>query len=461
MTELSLSDGLENLVAGLGTEKDKAAAAKWSVYLRSPLELEAIYRSGWIGRKIIDIPTDDMTREWRTWSADDELVRRIEEAEKAFMIREKVATAKRWARLFGSSAIIIGASPRLGKPDEPLDLARMSVKDLAYLHVEIAPYLTIREWENNLANPRFGQPLLYTYQPFRHGVSMQGPAAPQMGAMIHASRVIPFAGMPLPPYAALQGKQWGDSVYTAIEQTLNTAGSITAVIASLVYEQKVDVIKTDLSGLSTAEGEERIKKRFSLAAYLKSVNNVLLLGREEEFDTKQFTWAGLSDIHMRIMQEISGAADIPVTRLLGQTPAGLQSTGESDLRNYYDGLRAKQNAGLSPQLEILDRALFASNGIELPKDAYFEWKSLWQETPKERAENALRRAQATKIYVDTGLIDDAIMSEALVSQLVDDRVYPALDAAVKDAKARGESIEGEDDPAEDEDGGGVGNRADA
>lgn len=453
MTELALSDGLENLVAGLGADKDKARAAQWVVYQRSPQELEAVYRSGWIGRKIIDIPTDDMTREWRSWSADDDLVEKIEAAEKAFMIRNKVTAAKRWARLFGSSAIIIGTSARLGRPEEPLDLARMSTKDLTYLHVEIAPYLTIREWDTALESPSFGKPSVYSYQPSRHGTN----AAP---ATIHASRVIPFAGVPLPPYAALQGVQWGDSVYTAVEQTLTTAGSITAVIAALVYEQKIDVIKTDLSGLSTKEGEDRIKKRFSLAMALKSVNNTLLLGREEEFTHKQFTWSGLSDIHMRIMQEISGAADIPVTRLLGQTPAGLQSTGESDLRNYYDALRAKQNAELSPQLEILDRALFASNGIELPKGAYFEWKPLWQETPKERADNALKRAQATKIYVDTGLIDDSIMSEALVSQLVDDRVYPGLDAAVKDAKAKGESIEGEDDTAGDDNGGGVGNRAD-
>ena len=36
------------------------------------------------------------------------------------------------------------------------------------------------------------------------------------------------------------------------------------------------------------------------------------------------------------LQVAAGAADIPVTRLLGQSPAGLSATGESDTRNYYD-----------------------------------------------------------------------------------------------------------------------------
>lgn len=448
---MDIQDGLENLVANIGTDRDKAKATAWVVWDRSPVELESIYRSGWMGRKIVDIPTDDMTREWRSWSAEDELVKQIEAAEKAFAIRDKVTTAKRWARLFGSAAIIIGAHQRLGRPEDPLDIARMSTKDLLYLHVEIAPYLTIAEWDNNIASPNFGKAAFYTYQPFRHGAPVDTAATGVSGGVVrlHASRVIPFAGAPLPPYAALQGAKWGDSVYTAIEQSLNTAGGVTAVIASLIYEQKIDVIKTDLSGLATKEGEDRIRKRFGLAMALKSVNNTLLLGRDEEFDQKQFTWAGLSDIHIRIMQEISGAADIPITRFLGQSPSGLQSTGESDLRNYYDGIRARQQAELSPQLETLDRALFASNGITLPKDANFAWKPLWQETPKERADNALKRAQATKIYVDSGLIDDSIMTDAVASQLVEDRVYPNLEAAIKDARARGETIEGDDDEADD------------
>jgi hypothetical protein len=33
-------------------------------------------------------------------------------------------------------------------------------------------------------------------------------------------------------------------------------------------------------------------------------------------------------------------------RLLGQSPAGLNSTGESDWRNYYDGINARQNKDL-------------------------------------------------------------------------------------------------------------------
>lgn len=420
-----VADGFENLVASIGTDKDKARAAAWRLNLRTPEALETIYRSGWLGRKIIDVPTDDMVRRWRGWNADDAFVGAIEAAERRFKVRHHIASAKRWGRLYGSSAIIVGASQRMGSPDQPLLVERMQRGDLAYLHVDIYPRLQIAEWDADIASPEFGRPRMYLYTPVvRGGTGAQ--------VRVHASRVIPFCGMPLPPIGALHTAEWGDSIFTALEETLNTAGSATAVIASLLYETKVDVIKTDLSGITTAAGEERIRKRFMLANVLKSINNTLLLGEGEEYEQKTFNFAGLPDIHIRLMQEVSGAADIPVTRLLGQSPAGLQATGESDLRNYYDGISAKQEDDLRGPLERLDAILIGSEGIKRDPDASFYFHSLWQESATQKAENAYKRAQAAKLTVDTGLIPEEVMQKALVSQLVEDSTYPALDAAMRE-----------------------------
>ena len=428
-----LHDGLQNIVANIGTDKDKASSHQWFVRQRSNVELEAIYRSGWMGRKIIDIPTSDMTRKWRQWTGEQSFIDKVSDVEKKFGIRQKITKAKRWARLYGSSAIIIGASPKLGKPDEPLDVSRMSVNDLKYLHVEIAPYLTIREWNTDITSERFGEPEFYYYQPLRHAGTMDpGSVSTLAHVRVHASRVIPFSGMPLPVFASFQGSYWGDSIFTSLEDTLNTAGSATSVIASLLMEAKTDVIKTDLSGIGTKEGEERIQRRFSLAMMLKSINNTVLMGNDEEWQQKTLNFAGLPDIHIRLMQEISGAARIPLTRFLGQTPTGLNNSGEGDLRNYYDDISQSQEDELRPQLERLDALLFASNGIQLPKDAGFTFTPLWQESEDQKATTQLKKAQATKIYLESGLIDTEVLGRAVESQLVEDGVYPGLEAALKD-----------------------------
>lgn len=446
------ADGFENLVANIATDRDKASHAGWSVPVRSPMEQEAMYRSGWLGRKIVDIPADDMTRRWRSWDGAQDLIDEIDSAEKKFQLRSKVTKALRWSRLFGSSAIIIGTKPRLGKPDEPLDYSKVSVGDLVYLHAEIAPYLTIRQWVTDLASADFGKPELYLYNPFRHGgASLNGKISEAgVSIQVHASRVIPFSGVPLPPFASLQHNRWGDSIFTSLEQTINTAGATTAIMASLLNEAKVDIVKVkDLAAyLSTQEGEDKLKKRFSLAMMLKSVSNQLVLDAEEDFDQKSVSFSGLSEVHVRIMQEVSGAADIPATRLLGQSPAGMSSTGESDLRNYYDHISAKQENELRPALELIDRIMFASDGINLPDHAAFRFVPLWQETPQQLADIALKKAQATKTLHDTGLIDDDALGKAVLSQLVEDQTYPGLAAAMAESETDG--LPGDEDEAGDE-----------
>ncbi|MCW6511411.1 DUF1073 domain-containing protein [Hyphomicrobiales bacterium BP6-180914] len=97
------------------------------------------------------------------------------------------------------------------------------------------------------------------------------------------------------------------------------------------------------------------------------------------------------------LQVAAGAADIPVTRLLGQSPAGLSSTGNHDTRNYYDIIAAWQEIELRPQLERLDRLLLASAGVA-PGALSFSFRPLWQMDAAAQAAVALSKAQATGIY---------------------------------------------------------------
>ena len=79
----------------------------------------------------------------------------------------------------------------------------------------------------------------------------------------------------------------------------------------------------------------------------------------------------------RFLQSVSGAADIPGTRLLGQSPAGMNATGESDLRNYYDRLQA---------MFRMDEALIRSALGSRPADVYYDWAPLWGMSEKEKAD---------------------------------------------------------------------------
>ncbi|MCW6511409.1 DUF1073 domain-containing protein [Hyphomicrobiales bacterium BP6-180914] len=128
------------------------------------------------------------------------------------------------------------------------------------------------------------------------------------------------------------------------------------------------------------------------------------------------------------LQVAAGAADIPVTRLLGQSPAGLSATGDHDTRNTYDMIAARQEIELRPQLERLDRLLLASAGVA-PGALAFTFRPLWQMDAAAQAAIALQKAQATQIYAGLGLWPKEVMAALVRGQLTEDGIYPNVGAS--------------------------------
>lgn len=428
-------DRLVNLVSGLGTAKDKASASVYALALMGKDQLDAAYRGDWVARKVVDIPAFDETRAWRNWQAKQNQIEAIEAEEARHGIQMKVAAARVRARLYGGSALYLGVDG--GQPGEELDMRRVGAGALRYVHVLNRYEIQPGELELDPQSPLFGEPKKYTLT-----------TGTKASVDIHPSRVIRFVGADLPD-RNLMLDGWGDSVLQAIDDAVRHAGSAAAAIAALMQEAKVDVIKMPnlMENVATEEYRKRVIDRFTLANTAKSMVNAILLDGEEEWSQKQVSFAQLPEVLNTYLQIASGAADIPATRLLGQTPGGLQSTGESDLRNYYDRISAGQNLHLRPALHRLDEVLIRSALGARPPEVHYVWTPLWQISEKERAEIAESKAKTTKAYSDTGLLPDPALGKALVNQLVEDGTYPGLDEAIEEFGDDGEDAENDNEAA--------------
>lgn len=433
-------DNMSNFIAQLGVGKSKAAQDQFIMRDFTRNELMALYRSDWIGRKVIDAPVFDMFREWRCWQADDADIELMEQAEDHHQVRNKLSMALRMARLYGGAAIIIGAD--VANPSIPLRPNAVGAGGLKYLTVVSRFDLAVTEIDRDPASPTFGTPLFYTL------ASLNGGAV-----NIHPSRVLRFIGADrLDIDINVDG--WGDSVLMAMYDAVHHAALSQAGIAELIHEAKVDVIQIPNLGsnLSTDEGTKAIAKRFSNANMLKSINNMLLLDKDEVWDRKQTAFTGLPDILDRYMQIVSGAADIPATRLLGQAPKGMSATGDSDMRNYYDMVVSMREQAIGRQLAYLDQILWLDAKGSIPPDAYPEWEPLWQMTPAEKATVAFNKAQATNIYATLNIMPEEALRAGVQNQLIEDGTYPGLEAAIEDLRSQGvDPLEPpvEEDPAND------------
>lgn len=439
-------DGLENVVAGLGTDRDKRSYSVYGTPRKlTPVELENMYRSSWLAKKIVNAVADDMTRAWRTHDSNESnqvQVQKITQAEKRFALKAKVNDALCWARLYGGSAILIGTKD--GIYDQPLDADAVKKGDLAFLRVIDNRRLFPSGGGlcTDISSDNFGLPEAYTL-------------AEVSSAVIHHSRIVRFNGQKLPHFAWLRNNMWDDSELQHVLDSITNCDTATASVASMLFEANVDVIKTEglVDLLSSKDGETKVIKRFQTAALLKSFNRTLLIDGNETYEKKSNNFSGLNLIIQEFMQDVSGAADIPMTRLFGRSAGGLNTTGDNDIRNYYDMLQAKQESELRPQLERLDAIMVRSELGQLPEDYGFTFNSLWQMSDKELADTEKTRAERDKIYFDMGVIDEGVIAADLkevgtYANLTDEHVELAKELAEKMRETEVEPDDETKDPAD-------------
>jgi uncharacterized protein len=417
----AFADSLRNLVANLGTARDKAAATGYVDTDLSDDDLVAMYRGAWLPPKIVDLPVQDACRRWRNWQAESLDISAIEAEEKRLNLRGKVQQAWISGRLYGGAALYIGTGdPDPSQPLNPDGVKKGGVKFLSVLNRRA---LSVVELERDPLSPYYNQPKAYQITAANAGVNE-----------IHPSRLVRFIGHqhPDPELAVGLSFGWGDSVLNRVVDAVKNADSGAANVASLLFEAKVDVLKIPnfMSGLSDPDYEAQVLKRLQLAAVAKGINGALMLDSEEDYQQKNASFSGLDKVIMTLMQIASGAADIPMTRLLGQSPGGLQATGDSDMRNYYDAVQAGQETVLTPSMSVLDECLIRSALGSRPKDIYYDWAPLWQPSAKERADIGKATADTIKVLSDTGLIPEEAMSKTAVNMLTEAGVAPGLEAAV-------------------------------
>lgn len=427
-----ITDGFANFVAGLGGGNAKTSAHTY-VIDHDQMTLENAYRvSTWFG-KIVDIPADDATREWRTWKADKEDIERIEAEEKRLQVRQQVRQALIWARLYGGAVIIPLGLP--GALNQPLWVDRIAKGSIKALTVLSRHEITAQDIITDPLDPMYGSPAKYVIN-----------SANGQQVELHPSRVIRVNGRTV-NNRRVGTNGWGDSIWMHISDAVMAADSAASVIDALLQEAKIDVvrIKNMMTMMANADMEATMIKRWQMVAVLKSISNVLMLDGDDEWDQKQITWTGLPDVTNTLLNVMAGAADIPLTRLTGKQEAGLSGKDEGSLRNYYDSVKAKQELIISPMLAPLDAMLIRSALGKSDDGIWASWVPLFQLSEKEKAEIDKMEAETVDIYARTGLVPTDALAEATQNRMIESGRWPGLDEALEESD---EDIDGTVNPDE-------------
>ena len=386
---------------GIGTTSPLTSASYgFNPITRNRILLEWAHRGNWIAGVAVDLKAEDMTREGVTLKGelDPDSIQKVEEAAVSLKIWEHLKQTVQWARLYGGSLafmLIDGQDPETELRVETIDKGQF--KGL----LPLDRWMVTPDLRNLVTQPgpELGLPKFYEILP-------NSTALPNI--KIHHSRCLRLIGIDLPHQQRIMENLWGISVLERLWDRMVAFDSATHGAAQLVYKAYVRYIKIkDLRDIVAGGGKafQGLMNVVEAMRSLQSQEGITLLDTEDELEAMaQPSFSGLSDSLIQFGQQLSGALQIPLVRLFGQSPVGLNSSGESDLRTYYDGIRKDQKAELGPGVTKMYRAIARSEGVDLPEGFSVDFRSLHQLTEKEKSEVAEQDVRAITAAEDGGII---------------------------------------------------------
>lgn len=439
-------DSLRNAVTGAGTRRDPRSANSYNTArpLMSQVEIDAAYRGSGLMRKIIQIPPMDMVREWREWETDKDTITLLEAEEKRLSLRQKIRLAET-LRGLGGGALILGLP---GNPSDPAP-ASVGIGGLAYIHVVSRWHLTFDALEQDARLPGYGEPQMWK-------LAQQGGQA-----MLHPSRVIAFRADTSALLATQVAGQvdcyWGESRVAQVIDAVSDSDAARGSFAAMLH--KARLTRIGIPGLSETlslpGGQAKVQGRLEVIALAESMFNASVYDGGEDGKSGEsitdvdYTWTGAKDVMGAYAEFAAAISDIPATRLLGRAPEGMNSSGDSQQKDWNKRIKAMQSLELGPCLDRLDAYLIPSAGA--PADATWQFEELDEADETAQATQFKTTVEAMTAIEALAVIPAEAFAKAVQNTLIEGGWMPGLETAlneVPEAERYGLAPDVEGDPSE-------------
>ncbi len=398
-------DGWENQLTGFGTTRDKSTYGYVGAFVRIPdQELANLYHSDDIAARIVNIVPDEMLREgFEVKIGDPAAETIIAEKFDSLGANAKLADGIRWGRLYGGAALLIGADD--GR-DASLPLIPERAKDISYLYVIERRVLWPATYYTQAGHPKLGLPETYFVTPVVAG------GGTQTGTVIvHESRLILFGGAKTSAFEKLTLAGWDISVLQRPYEILRQFNTGWKAVETLLTDGNQAVFKmTGLAEMMRAGQETLVRRRMNVMEMFRSAMRALVIDADsqESYERHGVAFGSIPETLDKLCLRMSASAELPVTILMGQSPAGMNATGESDFRWHYDRLRAKQKTELAPPVRRLTLIWLQTEAgraaVKKKPDAItVTFPPLWTETPLNEAIRRKTIAEADSAYQLAGV----------------------------------------------------------
>lgn len=416
-------DGYTNMLNKHGTKQDNSTAYAYSPEaITSDLELIRLYEGNGLFAKIIDRPSEEAMKHGLDIDyGSPDVEEYVEDCLDELELEDKFATAEKWARLYGGSIIVMLVDDGRGL-EEPLDwqnvrsIEEFRVFERAIVQPDYTSMYHFRFVDSIQSNRPIGEPEYY--QVF----SLYGYFT------VHRSRCLVFRNGRLPEQTTdANYRYWGIPEYVKIKRALRECITAHEDGVKLLERsaQAIYKMKNLANMLSTADGEDKVLQRLQVIDMARSILNSIAIDTDgEDYDFKSLQMSGVKDVIDATCNMLSAVTNIPQTILFGRSPAGMNSTGESDMENFYNMVENIQKQNMKANIRtVIDLILRQGKqeGIlhEIPKYKV-KFAPLWSLSEHEqasvnqvKAQTEYTKAQTAQLYMESNVLDPSEVRKGL------------------------------------------------
>lgn len=386
----------QDFMTGHGKAHSKDALTRQKAPDRRKLaekDLIDLYASNRIIQNIIDIPAEDMTKNWITFKTEDEDLRTaVMDKLRDLNARQAFMDQRRYERLHGDGFISIGAvESQKFELSDPLLPERL--KRIDYIHAFSKRKVSHFYPNEDMFSPSYGE--VEYFQMNRLSRVGEQIAGSSIQDRVHRSRLFHDQTR------RLEDEYEGQSLLESMYDVLTVFDTSLWSVGQMLYDFTFKKYNSDaVTGLSKEDKQETAM----LMDFMFRTEGLAMLGKDEQLSKESTSVQGIDQLLTFVWETLAGAARMPKSVIKGQE-SGTITGAQYDVLNYYMRISSQQENELRPMIERLIRLILWADdevGGRIDPDS-FDWEvtfnPIWDVDKKTDAEIRKIMAEVDEKYI--------------------------------------------------------------
>lgn len=227
-----------------------------------------------------------------------------------------------------------------------------------------------------------------------------------LGKQTHSSRLLTFVSRPLPdilkPAYNFGGVSLSQLIEPYVVRWLKTVDSVNRLISNF----SINGFSTNMQATLEDGGDgNSLFKRAALFNQLRDNRGVMLLDKDsEEFFQHNTPLTSLDKLQAQAQEHMAAPTHIPLVKLTGVTPAGLNANSDGEIKVFYDYIAAEQENEFDAHLKTVLKLVQLHLWGKVDPKIKFEWVPLDSPTDKELSEMRKSDGDRDSSYVTSGVV---------------------------------------------------------